>query len=123
MKTKLECGCEIEVTNETIKDCDSLPSLHIDFDNIRLDCPKTWELFCEGDTKGIFQLEKNLGQQWSKRIQPISIEDAAALISLIRPGCVSSNTKIVTKIYKRSNQNPNPSVVYLFPDHADYCPN
>jgi len=93
MKTKLECGCEIEVRNEAIKDCDSLPSLHIDFDNIKLDCPRTWALFCEGDTKGIFQLEKNLGQQWSKKVQPTSIGDAAALISIIRPGTLESRDK------------------------------
>ena len=90
MKTKLRCGCEIEVRNETIKDCDSLPSLHIDFDNIKLDCPRTWALFCDGDTKGIFQLEKNLGQQWSKRVRPTCIEDAAALISIIRPGTLEA---------------------------------
>ena len=93
MKTKLDCGCEIEVRNETVKDCDGQPSLHIDFDNIKLDCPRTWALFCDGDTKGIFQLEKNLGQQWSKKIQPTSIEDAAALISLIRPGCLEAVDK------------------------------
>jgi len=28
---------------------------------------KTWNLFKDGRTKGVFQLESNLGRAWSKR--------------------------------------------------------
>lgn len=51
---------------------------------------KTWDLFKDGKTKGVFQLESNLGRSWSKKLKPSNIEELAALISLIRPGCLKA---------------------------------
>lgn len=62
----------------------------IDYNNLDLNCPKTWKLFHEGKTKGVFQLETNLGRAWSRRIMPSNIEELSALISLMRPGCLRS---------------------------------
>ena len=44
---------------------------------------KTWNLFKDGYTKGIFQLESQLGRGWSEKLEPTSIEELAALISII----------------------------------------
>ena len=27
---------------------------------------RVWDLICEGNTKGVFQLESNLGKHWAK---------------------------------------------------------
>ncbi len=27
-----------------------------------------WDLICEGQTKGVFQLESQLGRSWAKRV-------------------------------------------------------
>ena len=51
---------------------------------------KTWELFAEGKTKGVFQLESNLGKSWSKKLAPSNIEELSALIAIIRPGCLKA---------------------------------
>jgi DNA polymerase-3 subunit alpha len=51
---------------------------------------KAWDLFKNGYTKGVFQLESNLGKTWSKRLAPSSIEELSALIAIIRPGCLRS---------------------------------
>tara|TARA_B100002019_G_scaffold112988_1_gene97308 strand:- start:1738 stop:3297 length:1560 start_codon:yes stop_codon:yes gene_type:complete len=51
---------------------------------------KTWNLFKEGKTKGVFQLESNLGRSWSKKLEPSNLEELAALIALIRPGCLKA---------------------------------
>ena len=51
---------------------------------------KTWELFKEGKTKGVFQLESNLGRSWSKKLAPDNLEELAALIAIIRPGCLKA---------------------------------
>ena len=61
----------------------------------------TWNLFKEGRTKGVFQLESNLGRAWSKRLQPTNIEELAALIALIRPGSLKAITdgKSMTQHY------------------------
>lgn len=84
------CGCKIPIINEKIKANDGLPSMKIDYYNIREDCPATWELLQSGDTKGVFQLETFLGQTWAKRSQPSCIEELAALGALIRPGVLNS---------------------------------
>lgn len=51
---------------------------------------KTWQLFAEGKTKGIFQLESNLGKAWAKKLAPNNIEELSALIAIIRPGCLKA---------------------------------
>lgn len=51
---------------------------------------KAWNLFKEGKTKGIFQLESNLGKSWSKKLAPDNLEHLSALIAIIRPGCLKS---------------------------------
>jgi DNA polymerase III alpha subunit len=51
---------------------------------------KTWKLFSEGKTKGVFQLESNLGKSWSKKLAPRNIEELSALIAIIRPGSLKS---------------------------------
>ena len=87
MTYKFPCGCEIEVHDEAIKPNDNLPSLSIDYYNLP-DCKATWKLIQTGRTKGIFQLESNLGRKWAKQLAPSNLEEMSALISLIRPGCL-----------------------------------
>lgn len=92
------CKCEVEKGKFNIND-------------IPLDCPATWRLLSDGHTVGVFQLEKNLGQDWSKRVKPNSIEELAALISLIRPGPLEaglSNDYIDIKFGKKK-------ITYLHP--------
>jgi DNA polymerase III alpha subunit len=63
---------------------------------------KSWSLYADGLTKGIFQLDSNLGKAWSKKLAPENLEELAALIALIRPGCISWDTKIICSVYDRS---------------------
>ncbi len=60
-----------------------------------------WDVICDGKTKGIFQLESQLGRSWAKRVRPRNIIELAALISLIRPGCLKAYTdgKSLTQHY------------------------
>ena len=69
--------------------------------SIDYNCDKTWDLFKEGKTKGVFQLESNLGRSWSKKVSPSNMEELSALIALIRPGCLKaiSNGKSMTQHY------------------------
>lgn len=62
----------------------------IDFYNLPSD-DKTWDLLATGKTAGIFQLDnENLGGRFSKKIQPKSIADIAAVTTVIRPGTLQS---------------------------------
>ena len=75
---------------------------------------KTWDLFKDGLTKGVFQLESNLGRAWSKRLAPTNLEELAALIALIRPGCLKAITegKSMTQHYV-DRKNKKEDVKYL----------
>ena len=72
--------------------------------------PDVWDLICEGRTKGVFQLESQLGRSWAKRVKPRNISELAALISLIRPGCLKaiSEGKSMTQHYvdRKAKQDP-----------------
>jgi DNA polymerase III alpha subunit len=72
---KFNCGCEFE---------------KLDWDDLNLNCPATWDLIGEGLTKGVFQLEKSLGRRWCKKVKPRNIEELGDVISLIRPGCLEA---------------------------------
>jgi len=70
--------------------CDYCNVTKLDITKVPLDCPKVWDLLCSGYTKGVFQLETNLGKTWCRNIKPRSIEELAAVISVIRPGTLKS---------------------------------
>lgn len=86
MKFKFDCGCEIDILDDQLKECDGLPSMKIDYYNINMECQDTWDLIGSGRTKGVFQLESNLGQSWAEKFKPNNMEEMSALLSLIRPG-------------------------------------
>jgi len=91
------CGCSFDLIDEN--------KMAIDFDPINkpfnLECKKTWDLISEGNTKGCFQLESRLGRSVAKKLKPENIEQLAALISILRPGCLESvrDGKTVTNHY------------------------
>lgn len=90
---KLKCGCEIPIIDGKI---------HVDYDNLNLDCQKTWGLYTAGYTRSIFQLESRLCQTWSKELQPSSIKDAADLIAIVRPGTLHAENEdgiSMTKVF------------------------
>jgi len=62
----------------------------LDFSNIPLDDERTWDLISTGLTKGVFQLEGNLGKRYAKEVKPRDIEELSDVVSLIRPGCLEA---------------------------------
>lgn len=74
------------------------------------DDPKVWEFISDGRTKGVFQLESNLGRHWAKQLKPKNISEMAALISLLRPGCLKAyvDGKSMTQHYvdRKSGKDP-----------------
>lgn len=100
---KFNCGCEIPIV-------DGFPQ--IDYYKLNLDCPETWKIYQDGHTQSVFQLESYLGKNWSRKLKPKSINDAAALVSIIRPGtgeAVDENGTSLTKVFcDRANNNWQP---------------
>ena len=82
--------------------------------------PKAWALYKDGLTKGLFQLESNLGRAWSKRVVPENLEELAALIAIIRPGtlkAVSDGKSMTQRFVDRKHKKE--EVTYLHPSLED----
>lgn len=87
------CGCSFEKNNG-----------HLIFNPSQitnLDCKRTWDLICDGNTKGCFQLESRLGRTMAKKLKPSNIEELSALISIMRPGSLEAfrNGKSISNHY------------------------
>lgn len=60
--------------------------VEIDIDTIPLDDKKTYELFQQGETTGVFQFESSGMKRYLKELQPTTFEDIIAMVALYRPG-------------------------------------
>lgn len=115
LKYKFECGCTFPLEKEREG---KLPLLDMHPDNFPINCPAVWKLFGEGRTKGIFQLESQLGTTWSKKLKPENIEHLGALVAILRPGvlkCISEETgSSLTKQYC-DRKNGLEEITYKYP--------
>jgi len=80
--------------------CD-LDKIKKDLQKPPLDCPLTWQLFADGNTKAVFQLESQLGRSLSKKLKPENIEQLSDLLAILRPGSMEAmlNNKSMTDHY------------------------
>ena len=74
----LECGCEFQ------QDEQGRIIFDTDITKMNMNCSATWDLICEGNTKGVFQLESQLGRSLAKQTQPRNIEELSELIESTR---------------------------------------
>ena len=78
-----ECGCKFEMQSGNI-------IYDPNIERLPLNCNATWDLICDGNTKGVFQLESQLGRSMAERVKPCNIEELSDLIAIIRPGCMEA---------------------------------
>jgi len=71
---------EITRTEHVVLDIDALP----------LDDPKTYQVFCDGQTFGIFQFESSGMRDLLRKSKPQRLDDLIALNALYRPGPLKS---------------------------------
>ena len=83
---RYDCGCEFH-EGETGLIFDP------EITSIPLNCSATWDLICEGNTKGVFQLESQLGRSLAKQTKPRNMEELSDLIAIMRPGCLEAMVK------------------------------
>ena len=65
-------------------------NVEIDIDNVPLDDARTYQLFSEGQTFGIFQFESSGMRELLRRARPERLDDLIALNALYRPGPLKS---------------------------------
>ena len=64
--------------------------LVLDIDAIPLDDRKTYQLFCDGQTYGVFQFESSGMRELLRKAKPERLDDLIALNALYRPGPLKS---------------------------------
>lgn len=76
----------LSIIKETVRNIKKSRNIDIDIDAIPLDDTKTLDLFCKGDTIGVFQFESEGMRKWLKELHPERFEDLIAMNALYRPG-------------------------------------
>lgn len=76
----------LSILKEAIANIKLSKGIDIDVDNLPLEDKKTFELFSNGDTTGIFQFESPGMKKHLRSLQPNRIEDLVAMNALYRPG-------------------------------------
>ncbi len=76
----------LSIIKEAIANIKLTRGIDIDIENIPIDDPKTYRLYCEGKTIGTFQFESPGMQKYLRELQPSTFEDLIAMNALYRPG-------------------------------------
>lgn len=76
----------LTLIDSVIKEIREKERLNITFNRIPLDDKKTYEIFKNANTDGIFQFESPGMRSFLKKLKPNNIEDLIAAIALYRPG-------------------------------------
>ena len=76
----------LTLIKDTVKIIKAMMGDEIDIDSIPLDDEKTYELFQQGETVGIFQYESLGMQKHLKSLRPTAFSDLIAMNALYRPG-------------------------------------
>jgi DNA polymerase-3 subunit alpha len=80
----------LSILNEAVAQVKLTRNVEVDLDTIALDDKKTFELFCNADTEGVFQLESSGMRALLSNLQPSVYEDIIAVLALYRPGPLGS---------------------------------
>ncbi len=83
--------------------------IKLDIENVPLDDPQTYEIFCEGNTVGIFQFESKGMQEYLRKLKPNRIEDLIAMNALYRPGPMENIDTFIDRKFGRQK------IEYLHP--------
>ena len=76
----------LSVIKEALENIRQSLKTEVDIDAIPIDDPKTYELYCKGNTIGTFQFESPGMQKYLRELQPSTFEDLIAMNALYRPG-------------------------------------
>ena len=80
----------LTIIEETVRLVKDRTGKDIKIIELPLDDQKTFELLRAGDTTGVFQLEGGGMRRYLKELEPSSLEDVIAMISLYRPGTLDA---------------------------------
>jgi DNA polymerase-3 subunit alpha len=80
----------LTLIRDALDEIERTEGVALDIDDIPLDDPKTYSIFADGQTHGIFQFESSGMRDLLRRAKPERIDDLIALNALYRPGPLRS---------------------------------
>src|SRR5579872_1395078 len=80
----------LTLIDDALKEIKRTEQLDLDVDNLPLDDAKTFKVFADGATFGIFQFESSGMRELLRRAKPSRFDDLIALNALYRPGPLKS---------------------------------
>ncbi|MBN1331859.1 DNA polymerase III subunit alpha [Candidatus Dojkabacteria bacterium] len=100
----------LTIIQNSIKQIKYTQNKEIDIDAIPMDDKKTFELFQEGNTTGVFQFESDGMKKYLKDLKPESVDDLIFLNAAYRPGPMKYIPSYIERKFGREK------VEYLHPD-------
>ena len=76
----------LSIIKEAVENIKHSKGITIKVENIDINDPATYQLYCEGRTVGTFQFESVGMRQYLRELQPSTFEDLIAMNALYRPG-------------------------------------
>ena len=76
----------LAIIKDAVQNIRDTHGVEIDSENLSFDDAKTYELFSQGKTTGIFQFESDGMKKYLRDLKPNKIEDLIAMNALYRPG-------------------------------------
>ncbi|NMC36726.1 MAG: DNA polymerase III subunit alpha [Bacteroidales bacterium] len=89
----------LSIIKDAIENIKRSKGIDIDIDHLPLEDKKTFDLFSNGETTGIFQFESTGMKRYLKELKPNRLEDLIAMNALYRPGPM----EYIPKFIKRKN--------------------
>ena len=76
----------LSIIREAVANIKESTGIELDIDQISIEDPATYQLYCDGNTIGTFQFESPGMQKYLRELQPSTFEDLIAMNALYRPG-------------------------------------
>lgn len=91
----------LSIIDETLSMVEKNYKIKIDIDSIDLNDAKTFELFSQGRTLGVFQFESTGMQEYLRQLKPTSLLELSDMNALYRPGPIQHIPEYIDRKYGR----------------------
>ncbi len=105
----------LTVIHTAVKLIEGSQGKKIELSTLPVNDPKTYQILCQGDTTGVFQLESGGITEVTKRLKPSCFDDLVAILALYRPGPLDAGM-VDRYIERKHGREP---VEYLYPTMKD----
>ncbi|MHB8631237.1 MAG: DNA polymerase III subunit alpha, partial [Candidatus Limnocylindria bacterium] len=95
----------LSLIKDAVAMIDELHGVRLDLGTLPLDDPAVYDLICEIDTIGLFQVESRAQAQALPRVRPRTFADIVVEVAIIRPGPLQGNM-VNPYIHRRQGREP-----------------